>query len=174
DSHNDIQAGAMNWRRGLFRLWIVGTALFVIAIAFVSYSEIKTKFDALDNWNSRPADFELFVPELCGEARGVGGLITPSSTDYRNRRTNLLGQIFSANAGTSCRNSGNSIRNIAGCQITTFVRKLYPDHGIDMPFLNPWATLGLWASIAFGIPLVVLVLGASLVWAFSGFAAKRP
>src|SRR6516164_6606818 len=39
---------------------------------------------------------------------------------------------------------------------------------------NPWATLGTWASIAFGIPLAVLVLGASLVWAFSGFAAKRP
>jgi hypothetical protein len=31
----------MNWRRGLFRLWIVGTALFVLAIAFVSYSEIN-------------------------------------------------------------------------------------------------------------------------------------
>jgi hypothetical protein len=38
---------------------------------------------------------------------------------------------------------------------------------------NPWATTGMWASIAFGIPLAVLVLGASLVWAFSGFAAKR-
>ena len=39
---------------------------------------------------------------------------------------------------------------------------------------NPWVTLGKWASIALGIPLVVLVLGSSLVWAFSGFAAKRP
>ena len=29
------------------------------------------------------------------------------------------------------------------------------------------------ATIAFGIPRVVLALGASLVWAFSGFAAKR-
>jgi len=37
----------MNWRRGLFRLWIVGTALFVIAITFISYSEIKTEFEAL-------------------------------------------------------------------------------------------------------------------------------
>src|SRR5215475_6049643 len=36
----------MNWRRGLFRLWIVGTVLFVIAVAFVSYSEIKAQFDA--------------------------------------------------------------------------------------------------------------------------------
>jgi hypothetical protein len=35
----------MNWRRGLFRLWIVGAALFVLAVAFVSYSEIKQQFD---------------------------------------------------------------------------------------------------------------------------------
>jgi len=36
----------MNWRRGLFRLWIVGSVLFVIAVAFVSYTEIKEQFDA--------------------------------------------------------------------------------------------------------------------------------
>jgi hypothetical protein len=36
-----------------------------------------------------------------------------------------------------------------------------------------WATLGTWAGIGLGIPLVVLVLGSALVWAFSGFAAKR-
>ena len=37
----------MNWRRGLFRLWIVGTVLFVIAVAFISYGEIKAQFDAI-------------------------------------------------------------------------------------------------------------------------------
>ena len=31
------------------------------------------------------------------------------------------------------------------------------------PTPNPWATLGTWAAIALGIPLAVLVLGASLV-----------
>ena len=43
----------------------------------------------------------------------------------------------------------------------------------DIRVPNPWATLRMWASIAFGIPLVVLVLGSSLVWALSGFAAER-
>jgi hypothetical protein len=62
----------------------------------------------------------------------------------------------------------------SGLSDNDLVRKLYPDHGIDMPIPNPWETLGMWASIAVGIPLVVLILGASLVWAFSGFAAKRP
>jgi hypothetical protein len=35
----------MNWRRGLFRLWIVGSVLFVIAVAVVSYREIKEQFE---------------------------------------------------------------------------------------------------------------------------------
>jgi hypothetical protein len=37
---------ALRFARGLFRVWIVGTALFVLAVAFVSYSEIKQQFDA--------------------------------------------------------------------------------------------------------------------------------
>ena len=37
----------MNWRRALFLLWIVGTVLFVLAVAFGRYSEIKTEFEAL-------------------------------------------------------------------------------------------------------------------------------
>ena len=34
----------MNWRRGLFRLWIVSSALFVLTVAFVSYPSIKAEF----------------------------------------------------------------------------------------------------------------------------------
>src|SRR5262245_30532464 len=56
----------MNLRRGLFRLWLVGSALFVLAVAFIGYSDIKNQLD-------RP---ELFIPVLCGEARGEAG------TDY--------------------------------------------------------------------------------------------
>jgi len=70
----------MNWRRGLFHLWIVGSVLFVIAVAFICYSEIKSHAEV------------------------------------------------------------------------------------------PWAKLEMCATIAFGIPLVVLILG----WAFLGSAAERP
>jgi hypothetical protein len=40
-------AEKMNWRRGLFRLWVVGSVLFVIAYASLSYSFIKAEFDAV-------------------------------------------------------------------------------------------------------------------------------
>jgi len=75
-----VGQSTMNWRRGLFRLWIVGSALFVIAVAFICYSEIKSHAEV------------------------------------------------------------------------------------------PWAKLEMCATIAFGIPLLVLILG----WAFLGSAAKQP
>jgi hypothetical protein len=68
----------MNLRRGLFRLWIVGSALFVLAVAFVNYDEIED-----------------------------------------------------------------------------------------------WAGLARATAIALGIPLAVLALGSSLLWALSGFDAER-
>jgi hypothetical protein len=119
----------MNWRRGLFRLWIVGAALFVIAVAFVSYSEIKQHFDTA----LKPTTtFEVQAPD--------GRTFDIQAPDMETAKA--------------------------------MVRTLAEGFIIDKP-PNPWATLGMWAAIAFGIPLVVLVLGASLVWAFSGFAAKR-
>jgi hypothetical protein len=35
----------MNLRRGLFRLWLVGSALFVLAVAIVNYNEIEEEFE---------------------------------------------------------------------------------------------------------------------------------
>jgi hypothetical protein len=47
----------MNLRRGLFRLWIVGAALFVLAVAFITYDEIE-------DWASlaRVAIFAFSIP----------------------------------------------------------------------------------------------------------------
>jgi len=127
----------MNWRLGLFRLWIVGTALFVLAVAFVSYSQIKAQFDAALKSNTT---FEVQAPD---------------------------GRTFEVQAPD---------KQTATAMIKTMIETLPEGFVLDKPLLfapNPWATLGWWATIAFGVPLAVLVLGASLVWAFSGFAAKR-
>jgi hypothetical protein len=70
----------MNWRRGLFRLWIVGTALFVIAIAFVSYGEIKAQFDATAPTELGGGHDSLLVPQFCDQARDVAG------TDYSTQQ----------------------------------------------------------------------------------------
>jgi len=166
----------MNWRRGLFRLWIVGTALFVIAVAFINYSEIKKQFDAVAITNAiNYGASEIVLPQLCGKARGVAG------TDYSTQEDRDPGPwdtYAKPNYFSTCWYAMSKFRPLypeyKDLSDEELSRKLYAEHGVpirDLP--NPWATLGTWASIAFGIPLVVLILGASLVWAFSGFAAKR-
>jgi hypothetical protein len=52
---------ALRIARGLFRLWIVGTALFVLGIAFVSYSDIKAEFDAVASMPKPPGPSSLLA-----------------------------------------------------------------------------------------------------------------
>jgi hypothetical protein len=155
----------MNWRRGLFRLWIVGSALFVIAVASISYSNIKKQFDDAANaaWG---ASDEVLVPQLCGDARGVAGADYTTEQGGPEDKPNPFDKCWYAMS--KFRRLYPEYNDLSDNELT---RKLYPYHGIPAPTEppNPWATVGMWAGIAFGIPLVVLVLGSSLVWAFSGF-----
>jgi hypothetical protein len=160
----------MNLRRGLFRLWIVGSALFVLAVAFVSYSDIKREFIAVGL-----SKFVL-LPVLCGDARGVAG------EDYTTKAGQSPGPWDSyarPNPYDNCWYAISKFRSFYpeynDLSDNELTRKLYAKIDVELydrpP--NPWATLGVWASIAFGIPLAVLALGSSLVWALSGFATPR-
>jgi len=109
----------VNLRRNLFRLWIVGSALFMLTVAIVSYSEIKKEFQ------------DAAAASVSVTDRAAFGILAPVTDPA------LIG-------------------------------KRTP---------NPWTSLGTVAGIALGFPLVALALGASLVWALSGFAvraAERP
>jgi hypothetical protein len=65
----------MNWRRGLFRLWIVGAALFVISVASISYSGIKAE----------SAEFEAVTS--MAEQEEVLSILAEFRRDTRNTMT---------------------------------------------------------------------------------------
>jgi hypothetical protein len=132
----------------------------------VSYTSIKSEFDATALQRFAEANDMLMVPVRCGQARGVAGI------DYERNPG------FEPNEVDSCWYRMSKFRPLypeyKDLSDKELSDKLYADRGFsirDLP--NPWASLGRVAGIAFGIPLVVLALGSSLVWAFSGFAAKR-
>ena len=71
----------MNWRRGLFRLWIVGTVLFVLAVAFVSYTDIKEEFE--DAASAPVTDQEVTKQDSVDPLAEFG--ITPKSSRVTDR-----------------------------------------------------------------------------------------
>jgi len=146
----------MNWRRGLFRLWIVGSALFVLAVAFVSYDDIGAEFDSVASTPHLLKADKRAVALRCADARGT------ADADYITFKDNCWYPMM------TFRRLYPEYKDLSDDAI----EKLDPVLSIRTK-INPWETLRVWASIALGIPLAVLILGSSLVWAFSGFAAKR-
>jgi hypothetical protein len=156
----------MNWRRGLFRLWIVGAALFVIAVAAISYSDIKAEFDAAREARessilARDASFadevyKRFYGDMPREQfdkkiAAAKPVIEPSALEA------ILAQL----------DTSRPLSQWSDDELVAYAFSKDQER-LSEPF--PWFTLGTWAGIASGVPLAVLVLGASLVWAFSGFA----
>jgi hypothetical protein len=145
----------MNLRRGLFRLWIVGSALFVLAVAFVSYGEIKTAFETAasskDYWEQQKKI---------------------AATQTQRKVVRFRGQLHEFPADMT------ATEIAAALETTINDPELRPqltltDAEVGIFPQNPWASLGWAAAIAFGIPLAVLALGSSLLWALSGFAVQR-
>jgi hypothetical protein len=151
----------VNWRRGLFRLWIVGSTLFVLAVAFVSYSSIKSEFDAVAKKPDLAADAKL-ADEVY---RRFYSDMPREEFDKKSSDPKVIARLEAIIAKID---TSRPLSQWTDDELVA--RATLPDTG---PSPSPWATLGMWAAVGFGVPLVVLALGASLVWALSGFAARR-
>lgn len=69
----------MNIRQGMFRLWVIASVLFVIAVGVSSYSGIRQEFkDAYTDWDAVVKEYGGYTlyPTDCEKARGTAG------TDY--------------------------------------------------------------------------------------------
>src|SRR5687768_4497338 len=63
----------MNFARGLFRLWIVGSALFVIVVVLASYEDVKSQFEKASGLYAVVKDDKVMLPVACEKARGLRG-----------------------------------------------------------------------------------------------------
>ena len=166
----------MNWRRRLFRLWVFAAASFVLVVVFVSYGDIKAEFDAAA---SRPesvnSSFLLEFGRLHPEYNSLSD--SQLADTVHNRFYNdMPREQFDKKLAEKI--------DASNTKIVKFQGKLYeyPADATDDEIAdvlksivkNPWASVRVVAAIAISIPLVVLILVASLVWALSGLAVTRP
>jgi hypothetical protein len=160
----------MRVRRGFFRLWIVGTALFVFAIAFISYNEIKAQFDAVP---SKPEVTSSFIAEFRQQYPEYNNLTDAQLLDtvYKKFYSDMPREEFEKQVSEEI-SASNKIVKFQG-QVHEFPADFTDEEiatALKSTIKNPWASVGEAAAIAFGIPLAALILGGSLIWAFSGFA----
>jgi len=156
----------MNWKRGLFRLWLVLSALFIIATAVVSFPDVKGEFDKARLQAQAQAQQwpgELLVPVACSDARGKGGedYEVPPSWAGTNQCWYRVGKF---------RVLYPEYKDLSDKQLED---RLYEKAGMPRPHPSPWTLLLKTLGIAIGVPLMILVIGAALLWSFAGFAVER-
>jgi hypothetical protein len=153
----------LDFRRGLFRLWLVLSVLFAGAVIFVGYGAVALEFEKQRQIGAFAGD-ETLVPTSCAGARGT------------------LDKDFSRIEG------GNDPPDTCWYDLKVY-RRFYPEfatetdaqvehrlyEALQMPLApepTPWLTLLTVLGVAFGGPLLVLVVGAAIYWAVTGFKPR--
>ena len=158
----------MNFRQGFFRIWVVGSVLFVGVVSILGYQKVAAEFER----TGRPdlSSFgTLVVPVNCREARGK------AKVDYDGPE----GPWNIYTAESQCWYKIGDLRRLypeyKDLSDVVISNKLYKkaNIAIEEP-AAPWKTLGIMLLIALGVPVLALLFGAALAWALSGFAATRP
>jgi hypothetical protein len=158
-------------RRGLFRLWLVLSAAFVVAVAWHYFDAVRTEFDRAQLMYKMGHDRAL-LPMECNQARGL------EDKDY-TRAQPSHGELYRLRPNqATCWYAPDRLRALypeyAGTADQPLAQKLYSAVGI--PLQRPPApfTLGLRvALLAIGAPLLALALGSGLLWAMGGFLRQR-
>ena len=153
----------MNVRQGMFRLWVVLSAVFVLGVVVASYSSIIQEFRfASQDWDAVFKEYGgsgSLIPVDCGQALGV------LSTDY-------------SQSDGECWYVKDAFRNLypeyKDLNDHDLNERLYAKAGRPLKHFHPWVKVGEAVGVAFGVPLAVLVLGFSLMWVGSGFSRTKP
>jgi hypothetical protein len=154
----------MNVGRGLMRLWVVGSALFILAIAALHGPEIVDEFKAAEA-SVIPTGYTELVPYNCAEARGQADKdydkIVPNdpsdpSGNYCWYEIDKFRALYSEYADEDDHDLSVRLHEQVGMHIKT-----------GRPLLKKWI------AIALGGPFAILLLGVLFAWVIAGFRGAR-
>ncbi len=147
----------MSIRRGMFRLWVVASALFVLGVSATSYNAIRQEFtesgidyDAL----AKEVGGDTLLPIDCGQARGVAAIDYSLNDGACWYETTIFRRLYPEEKDLSDRDLSE---------------KAYAKAGRALRHPHPWVKVAKTVGVAFGVPSAVLALGYSLSWAAAGF-----
>jgi hypothetical protein len=161
--------GHARLRRGLFRLWLVLSAVFVLAMGVHYFDAVRSQFDRAELMATMLRRADAPLPVECRNARGV------EDKDYTRAQPGH-GELYRLRPSEpTCWYPRERLRALypeyAGLSDPPLAEKLYGAIGIPLQEAPAPFALGLRiALLAVGAPLLALALGSGLLWAAAGFA----
>jgi hypothetical protein len=146
----------MNWKRGLFRVWVVLTCLWIGILVFDKYDAIQDDLSAVVVLPMRDADKAVMVPVSCYEQSAYGADLV---------RHEALGKVYCA--VREPRFIGQNAEQDRHERLLIAHRLHGP------PVKGEYLTMRALAPYVFGPPFVVLGLGLGVAWTLSGFRRPR-
>ncbi len=163
----------MNLRRGLFRLWLVVSILWMVAVFALGLEHISRDIDQAELMRAVAQDTTL-VPVFCSKARGMPGTdyaTTLSQPGPWDKYANPLPQ-------DACWYELSSFRRLwpeyADLSDETLTQKLYREAGSPLKQIVPYDATKRIALVAILPPLAIFLLGCLLLWVVSGFRPSKP
>jgi hypothetical protein len=131
--------------------------LFVICVFAVSYTSLREEFRIANTDHDAMAKGiggSSLLPTDCAKARGVLGTDYSETQNLCWYKTEDFRRLYPEYKDLSDK---------------VLSEKLYEKVGQTLTHVHPWESVAKAAGVALGLPLATLVVGWSLLWAFSGF-----
>ncbi|NEI11057.1 hypothetical protein GR220_03490 [Rhizobium leguminosarum] len=158
----------MNIKRGLFRLWVALSLLWVIGVGVVEWSNVTSD----QAWGGQPwlADPIAAFPVLCSEARGTSGVdyqVKAAFEPWNQYRDNKQACWYDA---AKFRQTWPEYKDLSDNEV---IDKLYDSLDWYHPSLDPLYNTKIVLMKAFIPPVVIFLIVSLFVWAFAGFARPK-
>jgi hypothetical protein len=154
---------AMNIKRGLFRIWVVLSILYIIVLTLFAIDYASREFEQQAEVNNiLTGKISKGMPVDCTKAKEFpqwwaqfphadDGLCWASLPEARKIHPELTDPSDLA-----------------------FAETLYAGANKHLWVPTPWWTVASFVGWAIGLPLAVLAIGSAIYWALAGFARPKP
>lgn len=162
----------MNVRRGLWRLWVVTSALWILFVGVGGGAAVSAEFKRraeerklAELWRHD----DTLVPVACSAARGREGpdyarlLLQSGNDEWCWYTVPAYQKLYPESAREPAESLTRRLYAAAG----------QPLQSEDPNAAAPWRMLLIVLAVAAGVPLAALALGIALFWAVSGFAVTK-
>jgi hypothetical protein len=157
----------MNWGRGLFRFWLLFSALTIFVTMASSYERVREEFRVQSASKADWSAFLLLLPIDCRQARGKEGEDFKKEDDgpWRQYRKNPELRLCWFEE-PKLRQLYPEYKDIPEKELS---QRLYESAELPIKVGRPWGVIIELIGMVVGICGSVFAIGYGLLWALSGF-----